>query len=93
MSVFANLIIIIKKVNALYTIYDLGAHQYVRTNILKNYKKYGINELNYYPAIIDSGDPKFIWGSQKFSSGYNNTIKLQKRLKEYNFNISKFFGK
>ena len=39
-SVFARLIIIINKLNDLYTIYDMGHHMYVRKTLLKKYTLY-----------------------------------------------------
>ncbi len=92
-STFISLIIILNKVNDSYTIYDLGDHSYIKKNLLKSYKSYGIKELNYEPTFFDSGDPKFIYVRQKFSGSYNVSINIQTKLHEYNFNLSKFYGK
>ena len=69
-SVFASLIIIINKLNDLYTIYDMGHHMYVRKTLLKKYKSFGINKLDYEPAIFDNGTPKFIYVKQKYSGTF-----------------------
>ncbi len=95
-SIFESLIIVLNSVNDTYTIYDLGAHLAVRSNLLRNYKSFGIKEINYEPAIFDIGSPKFVWVRQKYSCLYNRseTIKLNKTLKMYkNFNLNKFYGK
>lgn len=93
-SIFESLIIVLNKVNDTYTIYDLGYHDLVRINLLKNYKSYGIKELKYEPAIFDSEIPKFVWVRQKYSWAYNITTQIKKVLKvNNNFNLSKFFGK
>lgn len=92
MSIFESLIIIINKVNDIYSIYDMGAHYEIRKKLLENYKLYGIKKLDYDPAVFDSGDPKFIWVRQKYSGTYNDTILIKKNLKEIKFNLSKFYG-
>ena len=93
MSIFISLIILLKKVNDTYTIYDIGGHTHIRKKILQNYKLYGIKKLNYEPTIFDSGGPKFIWVRQKYSAIFNRTESIQKKLKKIQFNISKFYGK
>ena len=60
-AIFTSLITILNKVNDIYTIYDIGAHVSIRKNILNHYKLYGIKNLNYEPAIFDSGTQKFIY--------------------------------
>ena len=90
-SIFASLIIVLSKVNDTYIIYDLGDHSYIRKTVLEKYKSYGIEELNYEPAIFDSGDSKFAWVRQKYSGSYEKNGKIKKGLKINNFNISKFF--
>jgi len=93
MSVFISLIIILKQVNDVYTIYDIGDHRYVRKKLLINYRSYGIKELKYEPAIFDSGSEKFIFVRQKYSGTYNQSINMLKRLKEIKFSLNKFYGK
>ena len=95
-SVFESLIIILNKVNDTCTVYDFGHHSSVGKNLLKNYKSYGIKELNYEPIIFDNGAPKFVWVRQKYSHLYNETKtkKIKKILKvNNNFDLSKFYGK
>ena len=90
MSIFASLIIVLKKVNDTINIFDLGVHYKVRKNLLRTYKNYGIKELNYEPAIFDNGDPKFIYVRQKFSGSYKMLIpKINSRF----FDLNKFYGK
>lgn len=91
-SVFVSLIIIIKKVNNTLTIYDLGDHSYIKRNLLKSYKTYGIKELDYNPSIFENKEPQFIYVRQELSGSYNGTFKSKKNLRECNFNLSKFFG-
>ena len=93
MSVFHSLITVLKKVNDIYTINDLGGHSVIRRNLLKSYKSFGIKNLSYEPAIFDSGDAKFIYVRQNFSCTYNSTMKFKKILKIYNFNFSNFYRK
>jgi len=95
-SVFESLILILNKVNDIYTIYDFRPHFLVRKKFIKNYKLYGIKQLNYEPGIFDSGAPKFVWVRQKYSYYYNYT--KNKQIKNFfkinnNFNLSKFYGK
>ena len=92
MSIFTSLIIVLNKVNDSYTIYDLNDHTKIRKTILEKYKSYGIKELNYDPAIFDSGDPKFAWVKQNYSATSHYLWKIQKRLKVNNYNLNKFFG-
>ena len=93
LSVFVSLIVVLKKVNDSYDIFDLGDHMNIRKKILKYYKSFGINELNYEPSIFDSGEAKFVWVRQKFSGVYQYSIKKKKNLKKYKFNLNKFYGK
>ena len=93
LGIFLSLILIINKVNDTYSIYDLGAHTHVRKNILKRYKSFGINQLNYEPSIFDTGDSKFIYVRQKFSNNFNGTFKIPFIKKSRKFNLTKFFGK
>ena len=93
MSIFISLITILNKVNDSYIIYDMGTHIRVRNKIINSYKSFGIKELNYEPAIFDSGLSKFVWVRQKYSGLYNFSQRIENKLKEYKFNISKFYGK
>ena len=93
-SIFASLIIVLNKVNDTYSIYDAGNHMHLRQNILKSYTRFGITNLDYEPAIFDSGDPKFVYVRQIYSHSMNNyrNMKIQKKNKEIiyfrpNFNI------
>lgn len=93
-SIFASLIIVLNKVNDTYTIYDLGSHDEIKKTILEKYKSFGIKELNYDPALFDSGTPKFAYVRQKYSINYiRHRQQIIKGLKLYNFNINKFYGK
>ena len=90
MSVFASLIVNLKKVNDTYTIFDTGCHYEIRKNILNWYKRFGIKDMNYEPAVFDNGDPKFIYVRQKFSGSYKMLIpKINPRI----FDLNKFYGK
>ena len=91
-SVFASLITVLKKVNDSYTILDLGEHSHIRRNLLGNFKFFGIEEINYEPAIFDSGDIKFAWVRQKYSGSYFINGKINKTIKAYKFNLNKFYG-
>ena len=92
-SIFISLVIFLNKVNDTYNIFDLGTHINVRKKILESYKTFGIKELNYEPAIFDSGEAKFVWVRQKYSGLYNPSLVAEKKLKSYKFNISNFYGK
>ena len=93
MSIFISLIIVLKKVNDIYTIYDLGGHTLIRTTLLKSYKSFGIKFLNYEPAIFDSGVPKFVWVRHNFSGTLNYSKFVKKNLKLTHFNLNNFYGK
>ena len=92
-SVFISLITVLNKVNDIYTIYDMGGHLTIKLTLLKNYKSYGIQKLNYDPAIFDNGTPKFVWIQQKYSGSYNatflNKIINKKSFKTINFDLNK----
>ena len=94
-GLFLSLIIVLNKVNDTYTIYDLGNHYFIRQTLLKNYKSYGIKELNYEPAIFDSGDPKFIYVRQNYSHSYDDYKSLLEKNKyeKTKLNLSTFYGK
>ena len=93
-ALFLSLVIIINKVNDIYTIYDMGNHFFVRKYILENYQKFGINQLNYEHSIFDNGDPKFIYVRQNYSHSYEEIKKIVKEnsLKEASLNLKNFFG-
>ena len=93
-SIFTTLIIVLNKVNDTFTIYDMGNHMEIRKNLLKDFKRYGIKELDYEPAIFDSGEPKFCYVRQKYSHSLKNKTvnKIIKRKKVY-FNLSRFYEK
>ena len=93
MSIFVSLIIAINKVNDSYNIFDLGSHVGVREKILESYKSFGLNELNYEPAIFDSGIAKYIWVRHTFAGQYDYSEVLKKDLIEYKFDLKKFYGK
>ena len=93
MSIFVSLIVILNKINDIYTIYDMGPHFTVRKKLFQNYKSFGIKELNYEPAVLDSGDPKFIYVRQKYGVFFNGTLHIPKFSKELTFNLNKFHGK
>ena len=92
-SIFLSLITILSLVNDTYIINDLGVHTEVKKNLLESFKKFGIKELKYEPAIFDNGEPKFVMVRQKYSGLYNYTKNLQKKLVSLNFNLTQFYGK
>ena len=92
-SIFLSLITVLKSVNDIYTIYDLGVHNNVKKKLLESLKIFGIKELNYEPAIFDSGEPKFVMVRQIYSGLYNYTKNIQKKLSPFNFDLNKFYGK
>ena len=93
MSIFVSLIIILNKTKDTYDIYDLGSHTGVRKKILDNYQQYGIKNLNYNPAIFDSGSAKFVWVRHNYSGTLKYSEKIKSNLKEYKFDLNKFYGK
>jgi len=93
MSIFNSLITVLNKVNDTYIINDIGGHSVIRKNLLKYYKSYGIKNLDYEPAIFDSGDGKFIYVRQNYSGTYGSTMSIKSNLKLYNFNLSNFYKK
>ena len=86
MRVFISLITILNKVNDTYNIYDMGAHIRIRKKIKDSYKSFRIQELNYEPAIFDSGLSIFVWVRQKYSGLYNLSKLIENKLREYKFN-------
>ena len=51
------------------------------------FKKLGIKEINYEPAVFDEGEPKFIYVRQKFSGTYKILIP---KLIPLDFDLNKF---
>ena len=90
MSIFQSLIIILNKVNDSYTIYDIGSHTRVRKNLLKNYKRFGLKQLAYDPAIFEFDFPKFVWVRQNYSGTLKKYNKPKK--KRVYFDLDKFYG-
>ena len=43
--------------------------------------------------LFEKGDMKFIWVRQNYSGIFNYSMSIKKTLKEYNLNLSKFYGK
>ena len=86
-------IIILNKTKDIYDIYDLGSHTGVRKKILDNYQQYGIKNLNYNPAIFDSGSAKFVWVRHNYSGTLKYSENIKSNLKEYKFDLNKFYGK
>lgn len=93
MSIFVSLIIVLKKVNNAISVYDLGGHTVIKKTLKKYYKKFGIEKLNYDPAIFEKKKPKFIWVRQNYSGTYNRYKNFIYKLKPVSFNIDKFYGK
>ena len=93
MSIFDSLIIILNKTNDTYNIYDLGTHIAVRKKIIDNYQQYGIKILNYDPAVFDSGSAKFVWVRHNYSGTLKYSDNIKNNLKEYKFDLNKFYGK
>ena len=92
-GIFTSLITVLNKVNDSYTINEMGPHNIIRKKFLRTYKSFGIKELNYEPAIFDSGESKFVYVRQEYSRDYRLYINLKKNLIEYDFNLNKFYGK
>ena len=92
MSIFASLILVLNKVNDIYTVYDLGHHNIIRQTFLKEYKSFGIKRLDYEPVNFDTGDIKFVWVRHNFSGQFNISIHILKKLKPIKFNLSNFYG-
>ena len=93
LGIFLSLIVVLDKVNDTYNIYEIGAHTVVRKMLLNYYKKYGIKELKYDPGSFYDGQPKFVYVRQNYSTVINFSMSIKKRLRNYNFNLSKFYGK
>ena len=93
MSIFISLILVLNMVNDTYIVYDLGVHNLVRKTLLKSYKSFGINEINYEPAIFDSGEVKFVWVRHNYSGTYSFSNRIKNKLQSYDFNLNKFYGK
>ena len=91
LAIFLSLIIILKKVKGIHTIYDIGPHTNIRKFLINRRNSFGIDEFNYEPAIFDSGSPKFVYIRQNFSHNVNFHKKLRFK-KEIKFNISKLYN-
>ena len=92
MSIFFSLIINLNEVDDAYSILDLGDHRYIRKKLIKEYKSFGINKLEYEPSIFDERPNKFIYVRQKYSGSFNSTGIIPKHLKERKINLSLFYG-
>ena len=90
MSIFESLIILINKVNKVYTTYDIGIHTQIRKKLLFNYKKYGLKKLDYEPAIFETNAPKFVWVRQSYSGSFKYNGKSKG--KAVYFDLNKFYG-
>lgn len=91
MSIFESLIILTNKVNDLYTIYDIGDHRKIRSKLIKNYKKYGLEKLDYEPALFETDIPKFVWVRQKYSGSFKYNGKPKKKQTIF-LDLNKFYG-
>lgn len=89
MSIFQSLIIFMNKVNDLYTIYDIQSHTKARKYILENYKKLGLQKLDYDPAYFEVDIPKFVWVRQNYSGSLK--IFNKPKSKPIYFNLGKFY--
>ena len=65
----------------------------VKARLKENYGSFGINELNYDPLLFEKGDMKSKLVRQNYSGIFNYLMSIKKTLKEYNLNLSKFYGK
>ena len=93
MSVFISFITVLNKVNDTYSVYELGDHTLIRRELLKKYKSYGVEELNYEPTKFDISSPKFIYVRQKYSGAFEYTRRIPTIKKQINFNLTRFYGK
>lgn len=91
LAIFLSLITVLNKVNKTLTIFNIGDHRYMRNTLLKNYKKYGLNELNYEPVIFDERESKYVYVRQNYSHSFGNRYKF--RGKKVIFDLDKFYGK
>ena len=92
LGLFLSLIIFTNKLKHILTIFDIGNHWKSRKTLLEKYKSYGIKELDYDPAVFDSGGEKFVYVRQNYSHSYNYHLKMIKLLKEQNFNLNQFLA-
>ena len=92
LGLFLSLIIFTNKLKHTLTIFDIGNHWKSRKTLLEKYKSYGIKELDYDPAVFDSGGEKFVYVRQNYSHSYNHHLKMIKSLKEQNFNLNQFLA-
>ena len=65
-----------------FNIFDVGDHTKIGKILLKNYKLYGIEKIDYEPFLFDEGSPKFVYNRHKFSHSYNYHLGILKSLKE-----------
>jgi len=93
MSIFISLILNLKKVNDTITVYDLGDHTYIKKTLLKKYKSFGIDELNYDPTLFEASSQKFIYVRQNYSGSLDYTRRIPRISRPINFNLSAFYGK
>ena len=93
MSIFISMVIVLNQVNDIYTIYDLKGHTRIRSTLIKFFKSFGIQKLDYEPSIFDSGEPKFVWVRHNYSGTLNYSNNIKKYLKLINFNLTTFYGK
>ena len=91
LAIFLSLIIVLKKVTGIYTIFDIGPHPEIRTYLINKRNSFGIKKFNYEPAIFDNESPKFVYVRQKYSHNYNlhKSLKFKKEIK---FNINKLYN-
>lgn len=89
-GIFESLIILISKVNDVYTIYDMGDHRKIKKKLLVNYKKYGLKKLDYEPAIFETNAPKFVYVRQSYSRSFIYNGKPNG--KAVYFDLNKFYG-
>ena len=90
-SVFISLILVLNKVNNIYTIYDLGDHTRILSNLKHIYKSYGLKSLDYEPAVVDNGTPKFIWVKQNYSGSFNFTLVNDNSSQYMDVNLNKLY--
>ena len=93
MSIFVSLIISLKKVKKIISVYDLGGHTRIKKFLQRHYNKFVTGQISYELAIFENAKPKFIWVRQNYSGTYNIYKNYIKKLKQVSFNLDKFYGK
>ena len=93
MSIFVSLIISLKKVKKIISVYDLGGHSRIKKFLQRHYNKFVTGQISYELAIFENAKPKFIWVRQNYSGTYNIYKNYIKKLKQVSFNLDKFYGK